>query len=255
VWQVDAVLEAAKSGRNRALILQCSSEGESRDMIVKTIDQDLTDTGLFCEYFGNLVAREAGLSTPEPALIAIDDDTSSMINESSAAKSTGKLVAPGVGVGSRFLRPAPLPPRTSNLTSGQVSEAAAIYVYDLLVHHPDRRRKNPNVVMVRGHFVAIDFDMTFSFLWAVGNHTPPWQVSKLAFPADHYFHDMLRGERSFDWDVPVGRSMVIDVPKLRSAVSTLPPSWHVAADRVLSHLEEVIDHGDEFRWEVLRTVS
>ena len=224
-------------------------------MIVKTVDQGLTETGLFCEYFGNVVAREAGLSTPEPALIAIDDDAARMLTESSAAKSIGKQVSPGVAVGSRFIRPAPLPARTNNLTSEQVSEAAAIYVYDLFVHHPDRRRKNPNVVMVRGHFVAIDFDMTFSFLWAIGDRTPPWQVAKLSFPADHYFHDMLRAERSFDWDVPVERSMAIDVAKLRSSVSTLPPNWQMAADGVLSHLQEVIDHGDEFRWEVLRTVT
>ena len=65
-------------------------------MLVKTLDQGITETGLFCEYYGNVVAREAGLSTPEPALIDIDFDAARMINESSAARQIGKRVPPGV---------------------------------------------------------------------------------------------------------------------------------------------------------------
>jgi hypothetical protein len=224
-------------------------------MLVKTVDQGLTEAGLFCEYFGNVVAREVGLSTPEPALIEIDLDTSHMISDSSAAKLIGKRVPPGIAVGSRYIRPAPLPPRTDNLTPDQLSEAAAIYVCDMLVQHPDRRRKNPNVVIVRGHFVAIDFDMTFSFLWAIGDSVLPWQVSRLPFPHDHYFHDLLKNEKSLDWDAPIARALTVDVDRLRGAITMLPSGWHPFADRVLSHLDEVIGHNDEFRWEVLRSVS
>jgi hypothetical protein len=224
-------------------------------MLVKTVDQALTETGLFCEYFGNVVAREVGLTTPEPALVAIDLDTSHMISESSAAKLIGKRVLPGIAVGSRYIRPAPLPPRTDNLTPDQISEAAAIYVYDMLVHHTDRRRQNPNVYIVRGHFIAIDFDMTFSFLWAIGDQVPPWQVSRLPFPYDHYFHDLLKGEKSFNWDVAIARALAVDVDRLRGAIPTLPLNWHVSANRVLSHLTEVIGHDEDFRWEVLRSVS
>jgi hypothetical protein len=202
-----------------------------------------------------VVAREAGLSTPEPALIEIDRETSRMITESSAAKQMGKRVLPGVAVGSRYLRPAPLPPRTNNLTPEQVSEAAAIYVYDLLVHHPDRRIKNPNLLIVRGHFIAIDFDLTFSFLWPIGDQVPPWRVSILPFPYEHYFHDVLKSAKSFDWNKPFDQVLALDVDKLRNATATLPQAWQGSADRVVSHLSEVVKHGDDFRWEVLRSVS
>lgn len=103
-------------------------------MLVKTLDQGLTETGLFCEYFGNVVAREAGLSTPDPALVAIDLDAAHMINDSAAARQIGKRVPPGIAVGSELIRPAPLPPRTTGLTPEQLNEAAAIYVYDMVVH-------------------------------------------------------------------------------------------------------------------------
>ena len=255
MWQVDAVLDAAKFGRTRALILQCSSEGQSRDMLVKTLDQGITETGLFCEYFGNVFAREAGLATPEPALVSIDLDTSHMINESSAAKQIGKRVPPGIAVGSQLIRPAPLPPRTTGLTPEQLNEAAAIYVYDMLVHHPDRRNANPNVVMVRGHFVAIDFDMTFSFLWAIATPVEPWQVSRLSFPVDHYFSEVLAAAKTLDWDIPINRTLSIDWTSLQATADAMPEGWRHHADLVLAHVTTIIDHRDEFRWEVLRTVS
>ncbi len=224
-------------------------------MLVKTLDQGITETGLFCEYFGNVVARQAGLSTPEPALIEIDLDTAHMINESSAAKQLDKRVPPGIAVGSQLFRPAPLPPRTTGLTIEQLDEAAAIYVYDMLVHHPDRRRANPNVIMVRGHFVAIDFDMTFSFLWAIGGTVQPWRVSTLAFPSDHYFAQVLTAAKTLDWDVHINRTLSIDMTQLRTDADALPEGWKNDAERVLIHIQTLIDHRDEFRWEVLRTVS
>lgn len=224
-------------------------------MLVKTLDQGLTETGLFCEYFGNLVAREAGLSTPEPALVSIDLDTANMINESAAARQIGKRVPPGTAVGSELIRPAPLPPRTTGLTPEQLNEAAAIYVYDMVVHHPDRRKANPNVVMVRSHFVAIDFDMTFSFLWALGGGVEPWQISRLAFPADHYFGEVLTAAKNLDWDVHIDRALSGQPSRLEIAAETLPSEWHEYAERVIRHFESIIDHRDEFRWELLRTVS
>jgi hypothetical protein len=154
-------------------------------MFVKTLERDITETHLLCEYFGNVVAREANLMTPEPALVAIDADAAQMINESSAARAAGKSVPPGIAVGSELIRPAVHPARTSNLSPEQLREAAAIYVYDMLAHHADRRVTNPNLLIVRGHFVTIDFDMVFPFLWPLAPDIEPWEVSKLRFPEAH----------------------------------------------------------------------
>jgi hypothetical protein len=224
-------------------------------MFVKTIDRELTETGLFCEYFGNVVAREANLMTPEPALVAIDLDTAHMINESSAAKAVGKRVPPGVAVGAELIRPAVHPARASSLSPEQLHEAAAIYVYDMLAHHVDRRVSNPNLLMLRGHFVTIDFDMVFPFLWPLAPAIEPWEVSKLRFPEAHYFAEVLRGARSLDWDSVLESTLAVDVERLRGTYAEMPEAWHGYADRVLSHIAAVIEHRHQFRWEVLRTVS
>lgn len=178
-----------------------------------------------------------------------------MINESAAARQIGKRVPPGLAVGSELIRPAPLPPRTTGLTLEQLNEAAAIYVYDMLAHHPDRRKGNPNVVMVRGHFVAIDFDLTFSFLWALGGGVEPWQISRLAFPSDHYFAEVLSAAKDLDWDTHLSRTLSLEPARLELAADLLPAEWRTYAERVIGHLASVIDHRDEFRWELLRTVS
>jgi hypothetical protein len=172
-WRVDAVLDVVRNGRTRALVLQCRREdGTRRDLVVKTLDMGDTETGLFCEFFGNVVARVAGLNTPEPSLVHIDFGYGRLINFSGAVRAVGKTVVPGLAVGCTYLRPAPLPPRTDGLSVAQVEEAALIYAFDLLVHHPDRRVDNPNVLMFREHFIAIDFDLTFSVLWEILSAVP-----------------------------------------------------------------------------------
>jgi hypothetical protein len=225
-------------------------------MLVKTIGSELTETGLFCEYFGNVVAREAGLLTPAPALIHIDLDTAHMINESTTVKAEKKTVLPGLAVGCEYLRPAPLPPRNTNLTSEQISEAAAIYVYDLLVDHPDRRTRNANLFMLRGHFVAFDFDMTFSFLWDVlGGVASAWEVSKRTYYADHYFYAFFRGMKGVDWVNAINRVLSIDTTKLEQLEQDLPENWRAYSRRAATHIRDVQSNADAFRWEVLRTVS
>jgi hypothetical protein len=253
-WQVETVLGASEVGRSRALILHCRSDSDTRDLLVKTVDTGITDTGLFCEFFGNIVAREIGLSTPEPALVAIDASTAAMINAAPIVRAKGKKVDTGTGVGCEYIRPAPLPARTSGLSAAQLEEAALIYSYDLLVHHPDRRITNPNVFLFKERFIAIDFDLTFSFLWDIFGSIPAWEVSKLKFVSDHFFFKLMRDSK-IPWGEVLPKALSYDADKLDVFVQKLPERWHDHGRRVIDHLRLVKDHETEFRWELLRTVS
>jgi hypothetical protein len=64
----------------------------------------------------------------------------------------------------------------------EVTEAARIYAYDLITQNPDRRADNPNCGSYNGRLVAYDFEMAFSFLYAIpGTAGEPWEVARLVF--------------------------------------------------------------------------
>ncbi len=254
-WRVDGVLDALRKGRTRGLVLQCSrKDGTQRDLVVKTLDKGISETGLFCEFFGNVVARAVGLNTPEPSLVHIDLDAAALINSSGAVRAIDKTVPPGLAVGCTYLRPAPLPPRTDGLSVAQVEEAALIYAFDLLVHHPDRLVDNPNVLMFREHFIAIDFDLTFSFLWDILGGIEAWEVSKLRFP-EHYFRQLLRASAFIKWENVVHKALSFETADLEGFVQALPDQWHDAGARAVRHLRDVQSHEADFRWELMRTLS
>lgn len=110
--------------------------------------------------------------------------------------------------------------------------------------------------MLRGHFVAFDFEMTFSFLWDVlGGAAPAWEVSKHAYFADHYFYSFFRGMKGIDWVSSIDRVLSVDTSKLDQLEGDLPESWRQYGRRAIEHIRDVQTNVDAFRWEVLRTVS
>jgi hypothetical protein len=76
----------------------------SRTFVVKALGlPEVTRLGLICELFGNLLAREVGVTTPAPALVDIDADAADALNTSLAPR--GLSIQPGLAVGCMYLRP------------------------------------------------------------------------------------------------------------------------------------------------------
>ena len=79
-WEVE-YLEHVLGGRTRPLVLRCSQIGVNpnpvkRSLVVKALGlPEITQRGLVCELFGNMLAREAGVVTATPAIVEIDADT------------------------------------------------------------------------------------------------------------------------------------------------------------------------------------
>lgn len=254
-WEFQAVLNLT-SGRNRAPVVRFFSRPEqiSVDMILKTIGRHVIDRSLCCEYFGNAIAREMGLHTPTPHMIDIDSATASAINSDSRVRGAGLTIPNGMAVASEWLRPSTAPATGQHLGGVQAEEAARIYAYDLMLQQPDRTVTNPNVIEVRGHFVAIDFETSCSFLFSIGSSAPPWRVSSLPYARNHFFRSRLRRD-TVDWRALVGQMLSLDVSHIAACVPGLPSSWHDDCERVLDHIQRLRDRMDDLAWEIISTVD
>jgi hypothetical protein len=75
-WEFQEVLHITK-GRTRSPVVRFSnsSTGTHQDMIVKSVGPHLVEKSPFCEFFGNVVAREIGLNAPALTLSASRSST------------------------------------------------------------------------------------------------------------------------------------------------------------------------------------
>jgi hypothetical protein len=256
-WTADQFLGRAEGGRTRPLRLGCSrplddaaSGRETAEFFTKVIGlPEIREQALFAELVGNALAREYSIKTPEPAFVEVTRDFAQVL------QAVARLnVSPGVGVGARNLGPELTPPTFGRMSDEQVHQAARIYIFDLAVQNPDRRRDNANCLVVARDLVAIDFESCFSFLYPiVGIKSEPWQVSDGGIPVRHLFHAVLKGA-DLEW-----QRLCEEIGRLVDAIDEwavwLPNRWSSWADQLRTHMMAIRDHQQQFLVEVLRSLG
>ena|SRR5205823_316037 len=253
-WTADMYLGRAPSGRSRALRLSCyrdSEENDSRaEFFVKAIGlPEITEQHLFNEAVGNLLARELGIITPDVGLIEITDDFADLLRSQARVD-----VPPGTGIGARSLGSSLSPPVFGRMNDEQMTQAARIYLFDMLVQNPDRRRANENCFVVGGSLVAIDFAECFSFLYpVVGGSADAWRVPA-GIAGAHVFRGTL-DRSNVEWPVPFASLNDMLDSVLGRSMSWIPERWERWMGLVREHLTAVQAHRDDFQWEILGSVS
>ncbi|MGH9422098.1 MAG: hypothetical protein ACRD3J_19120, partial [Thermoanaerobaculia bacterium] len=162
-------------------------------------------------------------------------------------------VQSGIGAGARSLGASLSPPVFGRMNDEQLFQAASIYLFDMLVQNPDRRRGNENCFVVGSSLVAIDFAECFSFLYpVVGGSADPWRVPA-GISAAHVFRGTL-DRSSTEWPVLFEKLNGLLGTVLSDSTFLVPEHWQNWMDRVRHHLAEVRSHFDEFRWDILRSI-
>lgn len=225
------------------------------EMIVKYRGKQLAERSLACEYFGNVVAREMGVQAPTPHILMLDSETVRAMNADYRVKASGAIVPEGIAVGSEWFSPAVTPGIGGRLIGVQAEEAARIYAYDLMLQQPDRTTKNPNILEIRSHFVAIDFETSCSFLFAILADPAPWRVSAFPYSRSHFFRARLTPS-TVDWRALVMPMIHIDLKVLDQVVDeALPSAWHDDCHRVLEHIEKLKQREMDLIWEIITSVT
>lgn len=266
-WEAQRFEKVLDVGRTRPLVLDCaryspaSSDQESSEsppdhrlMVVKSLGHpEVTDTSLFCEVFGNLLAREFGVATPMPALVNVSPEFVQAVSPLVAEYSISLTV--GLGSGCEYLHGGLTPAVPgAYLTQDELEQATLIYGFDLLVQNPDRRWDKPNCASLSGSLIAFDFERCFSFLLPIiGGLAPPWEVSRHGIAANHLFHATLK-TRSPKWTPLIDRLRGLSALRLDQLGSSLPGEWQQTAARVRDHIVEVIMNLPQFELELQRSL-
>lgn len=261
IWKPSRFENVMRSGRTRPLVLAClpaqtvrSTFAEERLMVVKGPGlPEVTERSLFCEAFGNLLARDLGLNTAEPGLVLWDEEFVAALSPSLAQE--GIQIRPGMAVGAQYVRGglASVVPGAIR-SADEIVQASRIYGFDLLVQNPDRRPEKPNCASYKGGFLAYDFELAFSFLLALPGSELPWEVSRLRIASDHLFHAQLRAGE-IDWNSFVAAVSRLNDKHLTSLTQGLPENWQPWVGRVQTHLLAVATHLAEFKLELTRSLT
>ena len=230
---------------------RADGKSEERQFVTKAIGHpDVSETDLFAEIFGNLLAQRFGLTTCEPHIIAFTDDF--LAANARALPPKVKLRA-GYGVGS-FYDP-PLFPVVADfkIPKHLLAQATALYAFDLLCVNPDRKRTNSNCAIQGDKLVAFDFNEMFRFLNS--NHKPPsWKVADSGIAASHICRANLRQSQVI-WDEFIESLNLIDARSLAAIVKDFPAAWQVHLTEVIEHLLSAQDKHKQLEIELQKSLT
>ncbi len=271
IWEAERFEEEKQSGRTRPMVIECEKptvavpeqnvdknavipDTIKRLMLVKVQNAELSPRGLFSEVYGNLIAREFGVTTPTPALINIGPDfVQAMKLLPQMRQST---LAPGVGVGCEYLRGlAPVSTAVSR-NNEELADIQAVFGVDVLIQNPDRRPDKPNCASYQGGVLAYDFELAFSFLLPlIGTQPPSWAVHEQGINKMHLFYaELKRRNTELDWTPFLKTLAALTDARLASIFGSVSVDWRVYADKVMAHLGEVRNNVSKFEASLVRSL-
>jgi hypothetical protein len=215
-------------------------------MVVKAMGlPEVTNIGLFAEYFGAMLATEFGVLAPEPAIVHFSPD----FVEAAAPdlQRWGLSPRPGDAVGVEYLRGlAPISSLIPAKGPDELADALHIYALDMLIQNPDRRIDKPNCANHRGRLLAYDHEMAFSFLYPIVDAGKPWVVP--SFCRQHLFWRSLHTgavKGDMNWG-SVRTNLATLNSRVEALAQSLPDRWAEFGATVVRHVHDVADHAQEF---------
>lgn len=244
------------AGRTRPLLLECSrassAKPERMRFVVKALGlPEVHPFTLAHEFLGSRLARLHGLAAPPARLVAISEAFVSVTAPD--LKASGLHIKPGLAVGTEFIPDLMTLPVPVHLGPDEIHQAAAIYVFDLMVHNPDRSTASPNCGRAGQRLVPYDFETAFSFRFAISG-SMPWKVAGLPFSTRHLFHAAL-GRADVEWPRLFARFRSMPPGDLTEACSTIPEAWAEIGREIHAHLTSVREHWLEFEREVATSLG
>lgn len=242
--------EVLGEGRTRPLLLSThlpDYSASAGSKVVKAIGcpEVFDNWQLVCEVMGNVIARRAGIATPEPCVVDIGPEASRAINASLKSRGDKGEIVPGSASGCEYLdRFAPYS-RDQRLTNDLEIQALRVYAFDFLCQNLDRRKSKVNCGIRNNQLVAFDFEMCFShlFLTLIGQKGQP--AENWVPPVDwHLFSSYFRSrpELVYRETGPLVDEMVssIDSEWLGETVVCLPENWKTSGQRICNALLELL---------------
>lgn len=219
------------SGRNRPCIFSCVNEDSlSEDYFVKF--HGAVGPLIICEFIGSLLGQALGVDIPPVAIVHIDEKMNSAIQDADARN---KFQAkPGPHFGSRNIGQGFTVMNSGySLTSDTIEQALDIFAFDMLIQNTDRSSSgaagNPNLLFKGNQLVAIDHEMSFSFINFLGEVSFPWNLRETNLPQRHIFYSQLykhAKNNTVSFDRFIQKLAGISPEYMDSVMQAIPPEWY-----------------------------
>lgn len=247
------------SGRTQPAIFGCEDQHGASvgEYVVKLRGtMETGGTGLTCELLASLVARHLGISAPEPALIALDPALFDHLAATHPSWTKRLRASQGVNFGTRVIIGGGATwPQDEPVAGPLRRPAAEIFAFDAMIQNPDRKCNNPNLLRRGNEIFVIDHEAAFSFLYAIGQQDPPWELNRLGFLEQHVFYRPLHGVTiELDPFAAALESMTDQV--VNRWMDEVPREWGTEPlPRIAAHLQAVRMHSTEFAEQVRRRLA
>lgn len=245
------------SGRTKPCLFLCedSSSGLSGEYVVKLkAGLETQENGLTAELIASQLATVLDVQTPEFAIINVDSLLAEAVSEVILAKKI--LESGGLNFGSKVITGGfDTWPILKSIPLSLLQTAAEIFAFDAMIQNPDRRVLKPNILWKADQLFIIDHEMAFSFVYAIGLPTDPWQVSSLGWLSDHLFYHQLKG-REIKLDRFAGALEAVSEDIISGIISNIPMEWrNDNMAKIQNHIMQISTHANEFIDEVRRTLA
>jgi hypothetical protein len=248
-------------GRTHPLLLGCRPPepgAASVPRVVKALGcpEVTAHRQLVAEVIGNAFARRMGILTPEPCIVRLDEAVARAVEAS--LRSEGYLFAPrsGFAAGCEYLKLAPYAPG-QYLNPEQRTQAARLYVFDMLSQNSDRRPAKVNCALGAAGLVAFDFESCFQHLFVPiigGLLGPHWEPSKSLPGREHLFHATAKAHPHPEGEVE-SSVQALTIEWWRDLVSTLPDEWQPEASKIGAVLREIVGHAGAFARDITLSLA
>jgi len=240
-----------KEGRTHPVVLGCRSRDASpaRSILCKAIGcPDLGATWqMVAEVVGNLAAQRMGILTPQPFVVEISETTAKLVNYGLSELGYTFEVQAGLAAGCEFIPSITPWAHGAKWESRWNTQAARLFVFDMLTQNPDRRREKVNCGFLKNSIIAFDFEFCFShrFLPILGENRGMGQLSRLGMAENHLLYDFVRvappePESIREW-------MAALSPVWWTSVREgLPDSWQGAADVIGDEFYQISEQAEDF---------
>jgi hypothetical protein len=174
-------------GRNRPLLLGVGENG-NLECVVKIrsrVEGGNSALVYLKEWVAAALGKMLNIPVPQPFAVKI---TNEFANSQSIPLREELLKSTGLAFGSEF-KAGFSSWVTSALLPSELRESAAdLVAFDVMIHNPDRRKENSNVMTRHNELLVFDHDMAFSFLeLIIGQKIDPWLDPCSYIQAHHIF--------------------------------------------------------------------
>lgn len=239
----------ATSGRNKPLRVAVeTNDGAEHEVVMKPAGwKELTIKSVVLEAIASAVAGLVEAPVCEPFFVNCAPEMIAAIQDADIQNKLQQCAWPAFGskhAGKQWR----LWTTGDLITPERKKNALSIFALDAFIDNPDRRWKNPNLLVKDSALRAIDHELAFGFTELIVKPAPPWEENSLewltAGDQENVLHGPLKKAENLDFHTVQTAWAGLADEDLNAILECLPEAWGSVAPLANTVIERVKDVRD-----------